>query len=112
SGDKTTAASDARWIAVHAPDSPVAKEADLALAHLSPERALTAEELMTRAHALADAGRTDDSLRALDRVAAAPPPKVTKLEELHARADILYKTRGRSLEAAHVLDECATVGGA
>ena len=68
-GDRTTAAADARWVAVHAPDAPGAKEADVALARLSPERALTAEELMARARALADAGRTDDSLHALDRVA-------------------------------------------
>jgi soluble lytic murein transglycosylase len=110
-GDKTTAALDARWVAIHAPDSPSSKEADLAVARLSPDHALTAEELMTRARALADAGRTDDSLRALDRVASAPAPKVTRLDELHERADILYKTRGRSLEAAKVLDECAAAGG-
>jgi soluble lytic murein transglycosylase len=110
-GDRTTAATDARWIAVHAPDAAGAKDADLALARLSADRALTGDELMTRAHALADAGRTDDSLHALDRVASAPPPKVTRLDELHARADILYKTRGRSLEAARVLDECAAAGG-
>ncbi len=109
--DGTTATTDARWIAVHAPDAPSAKDADLAVARLSPDRALTAAELMVRAHALADAGKTDDALRALDRVVLAPPPKVTRLEELHARADILYKTRGRSLEAAKVLEECAAAGG-
>jgi soluble lytic murein transglycosylase len=110
-GDRATAATDVRWVTVHAPDAPSGKDMDLALARLASERPLTAEELMARARALADAGRTDDALHALDRVTSAPAPKVTKLDELHARADILYKTRGRSLEAAHVLDECASAGG-
>jgi soluble lytic murein transglycosylase len=110
-GDRVTAAADARWVAIHAPDGPNAKESDAALARLSPDRPLTAEELMKRARAWADAGRTDDALHALDRVAGAPAPKVARLDELRERADILYKTRGRSLEAARVLDECAAAGG-
>jgi soluble lytic murein transglycosylase len=109
--DRATASADARWVSVHAPDVPNAKDADTALARLSPDRPLTAEELMKRARAWADAGRTDDALHALDRVAAAPAPKVARLDELRERADILYKTRGRSLEAARVLDECAAAGG-
>jgi soluble lytic murein transglycosylase len=109
-GDRAAAAEDARWIAVHAPDSPGAKEADVALGRVA-DRPLTGVELLSRARALADAGSTDDALRALDRIASAPPPRVPRLDELHARADILYKTRGRSLEAARVLDECAALGG-
>jgi soluble lytic murein transglycosylase len=110
-GDRTSAAADARWIAVNAPDSPSGKDADSALAHLIPDRPLSAEELCKRARAWAEAGRTDDALHALDRVAGAPAPKVGRLDELRERADILYKTRGRSLEAAKVLDECAAAGG-
>jgi soluble lytic murein transglycosylase len=108
--DRSVAA-DARWIAVHAPDAPAAREADLALARLDTAHPLTGDELLVRARALADAGRTDDALRAIDRVASAPAPKVLHLDELRARGDVLYRAHNRHLEAARVLDECATGGG-
>jgi len=107
----TLAAGDARWISVHAPESTWGKEADQALQRLAPSHPLLGEELLERAQAFADAGRTDDALKALDRVAGAPPPKVPHLTELRLRGDILYKTRGRALDAAHVLDESAAAGG-
>jgi soluble lytic murein transglycosylase len=107
----TLAAGDARWISVHAPDSTWGKEADQALQRLAPSHPLLGEELLIRAQAFADAGRTDDALRALDKVAGAPAPKVPHLVELRLRGDILYKTRGRALEAARVLDESAAAGG-
>lgn len=110
-GDTAVAMEDARWISSRAPDSPFIQEADGALARLPQSHLLSAQELMTRARVLSDAGSTDDALRVLDRVAGAPAPKVARLDELRARADILYKTRGRSLEASRVLDECAAVGG-
>jgi soluble lytic murein transglycosylase len=111
SSEAWVAAADARWISVHAPDSPFIQDADGALTRLAPGHSLTAQELMTRARVLSDAGSSDEALRVLDRVAAAPAPKVARLDELRERADILYKTRGRSLEASRVLDECAAAGG-
>ncbi len=102
---------DLRWIAVHAPDAPGAREADAMLGRLGGDRLLSGQELVARARALADAGRTDDALHALDRVTSAPAPKVARLDELRERGSILYRTRGRSLEAARVLDECAAAGG-
>ncbi len=102
---------DARWISVHAPDSPWAAEADRALQRLAPSYLLVGHELLVRAQVLADAGRTDEALKALDRVADAPPPKTPHLTELHLRGDILYRTRGRALEASRVLDESAALGG-
>ncbi len=107
----TLAVGDARWISVHAPDTPWGKEADVALQRLAPSHPLLGEELLVRAEALADAGRTDDALRALDRVAGAPPPKIPRVMELRERGEILYRTRGRALEAAHALDESAALGG-
>jgi soluble lytic murein transglycosylase len=109
-GDRA-GATDARWIAVHAPDAPSAKDADAALARLDAARPLTVDELLLRARTLADAGRTDDALRALDRLSTAPPPKIAHLDELRARGDILYRSRTKHLEAARVLDECAAAGG-
>jgi soluble lytic murein transglycosylase len=111
SSEAAVALADVRWISVRAPDSPVIQEVDAALLRLAPGHPLTAEELMTRARVLSDAGLGEEALRVLDRVAAAPAPKVARLDELRARADVLYKTRGRSLEASRVLDECATAGG-
>lgn len=104
-------ATDARWIAVHAPDTTWVRDADVALARLDAAHPLTGEELLSRAHVLTDAGRTDDALRALDRVPSAPAPRVTRLDELRARGDTLYRAHNRHLEAARVLDECAAVGG-
>ena len=108
---RTLDAGDARWISVHAPDSPWGKEAEEALQRLAPSHPLLGEELLIRAQILADAGRTDDALKALDHVANAPPPKVPHLTELRLRGDILYRTRGRALEASRVLDESASIGG-
>jgi len=104
-------AADARWIAVHAPDVPQAKDAEAALARLDPAHPLTGDELVTRARVLADAGRTDDALRALDRVALAPPPKVPHKDEERVRGDVLYRAHNRHIEAARVLDESAALGG-
>jgi soluble lytic murein transglycosylase len=105
------AVADARWISVRAPDSPFIQEADGALTRLAPGHPLTGQELMMRARVLSDSGLSEEALRVLDRIAAAPPPKVARLDELRARADILYRIRGRSLEASRVLDECAAAGG-
>ncbi len=107
-----TAAADARWISVRAPDAPAAREADVALARLDPGHPLTGEELLTRARVLADAGRTDEALHSLERVASAPAPKVARLDELRARGDVLYRAHNRHIEAARVLDECVAAGGA
>ncbi len=107
----TMAAADARWLAVHAPDLPAAKDADQVLARLSPSHPLLGDELLARAQALSDAGRIDDALHALDRVASAPPPRVPHATELRLRGELLYRTRGRALEAARAFDEAASVGG-
>jgi soluble lytic murein transglycosylase len=107
----TLAIGDARWIAIHAPDSPWGTQADQALTKLAPSHPLLGEELMIRAQAFADAGRVDEALAALDKVALAPSPKVPHLFELRMRGEILYKTRGRALEAAKVLEESAALGG-
>ncbi len=111
SSEMAIAAADVRWVSVRAPDSPKVQEADLALVRLAPGRPLTGQELMTRARVLGDGGLGEEALRVLDRAAGAPSPKVAHLDELRARADILYRMRGRSLEASRMLDECAAAGG-
>jgi soluble lytic murein transglycosylase len=104
-------AADARWISVYAPDLAVAKEAETALARLDAAHALTTDEQMTRAHAFMEAGQTDDTLRAVDRVASSPGRAIPPLDRMRVKADALFRSHGRYLDAAKALDECAAIGG-
>ncbi len=60
---------DARWLAMQGADLPASAEALALVAKIDPKRPLAADELMTRAHVLSDAGRADDALRAIELVA-------------------------------------------
>ncbi len=102
---------DARWLATAGVDvSPV--DGLSLVARIDPSHPLSAAEMMTRAHVLSDAGRTDDALRAIDLGALAPgADKVTRLERARARGSALFRARGRGGEAAQVLADCAGAGG-
>lgn len=102
---------DARWIAVHAPDLPIAKDAEAMLARTDGAHPLTTGELVIRARALADGGRVDDALATLDRLPRAPGPPMSVAERLHLRGDLLYRARARYADAARVLAESAAAGG-
>jgi soluble lytic murein transglycosylase len=111
-GVDATDAADARWLAVQGADLPAASDALSALAHADPKHPLTAVDLMARAHVLADGGRVDDALRAIDLAAnAADAGKVSHLERARLRAMTLYRARGRWSEAAKALAECSAAGG-
>jgi soluble lytic murein transglycosylase len=102
---------DARWLATSGADAAPIDGVAL-LAHVDPKHPLTADELMTRARTLADAGRTDDALHAIDLAAgASSADKVSHLERLRARGNVLFHARGRGGEAARTLTECAEAGG-
>jgi soluble lytic murein transglycosylase len=102
---------DARWLAVQGADLPSASGALETLAKLDPSHPLLARELLQRAHVLSEAGRTDEALRAIDLSGAAPDgATVTNLERARTRGMVLYHARGRWLEAAKVLTECAGTG--
>ena len=105
------AADDARWLATRGADLGAAKDAEATLAKLDPKRPLTSDDLLLRAATLAEGAKTDDALRALEQIGSAPGRKVTTLERLRARGDVLFKARGRYSEAAHVLGECAASAG-
>ena len=63
----------------------------LNVARLDPKHPLTAQELMLRAHTLSDAGHTDEALRAVDGVAAAPgTEKVSELDRIRARGTTFF----------------------
>ncbi len=106
-GDRT----DARWLAIQGADLPAAADALDALEKLDPRHPLLARELLQRAHVLSEAGHTDDALHAIDLSGLAPDAgTVTNLERARARGMTLYHARGRWLEAAKVLIECAGTG--
>ena len=101
---------DARWLAVNAPDLAVGSAAGAAHARLDPKHPLTGTELMTRAKALAEAGRLDEALRAVDDSASAPQPTV-HLDRIRAKGYMLYRAKNRYLEASKILAEAATNAG-
>ncbi|MDP8998591.1 MAG: lytic transglycosylase domain-containing protein, partial [Myxococcota bacterium] len=102
---------DARWLATSGSD--VAPVDGLALvARLDAKHPLSAQEFIVRARVLADAGRTDEALHAIDSAANAPGgDKVSALERARARGTALFRARGRWSEAARTLAECAGAGG-
>jgi soluble lytic murein transglycosylase len=103
-----TELADARWLAVAGADHSAAPRA-LAILTASSQP-LSAREHLTRAEVLADAGRTDDALRALDE-AERGQTEIPKVERLHLRGMVLYRSRARYLEAAEVLRQAALLGG-
>jgi len=102
---------DARWLATVGADLPAAAEALELVAKLDPAHPLGAAELLLRARTLAEAGRADDALHAIDLSGLAPDAKtVTNLERARAKGMVLYHARGRWVEAVKVLTECAGTG--
>ena len=110
-GLDAAAAADARWICVHAPDSPFDKEAEPVLARADAQHPLTAEECMARGRAQADAGKANDALISFERAASAPGKPVAHADRLRAKADALFKARGRYGEAASAFTQAQQLGG-
>jgi soluble lytic murein transglycosylase len=110
-GPDAGVAADARWIRVHAPDTSFDHDAEATLAKTDPTHPLTAEEWMTRARALADAGRANDALAAIDRAAAAPGRVPAGVDRMRAKADALFKAKNRYGEAWSVFTQTAQLGG-
>ncbi|HEV3192275.1 MAG TPA: lytic transglycosylase domain-containing protein, partial [Polyangiaceae bacterium] len=103
---------DLRWLATLGADIPAAADALALVAKLDPGHPLTANELLVRARSLSEAGRTDDALRTIELVAAAPgAEKLARRERARTRAQVLFRARGRWSEAARALSECAAAGG-
>jgi soluble lytic murein transglycosylase len=102
---------DARWLTTFGADVSPADGIALVV-RLDPRHPLTAQELMTRARVLSDAGRTDEALHAIDLAPGAlGADKVSDLERARARGMALFHARGRGSEAARTLGECAGRGG-
>jgi soluble lytic murein transglycosylase len=99
---------DARWLAIHALDEKTFSEAADVLEKLG--KLLTSDELLVRARTLADAGRTEDALRLVERASTRGDPR--PLEICRARADVLWRARTRYPEAALTYRTCSAMGGA
>jgi soluble lytic murein transglycosylase len=109
------AAGDARWLAVNALDDTTATTANEVLEKQERPAPLTADELVARARVLAEAGRSDDALRAVERATTAGSSGKSKpasaIDLCHARAEAYYKARTRYPEAALAYRQCAALGG-
>lgn len=110
-GVDAAVAADARWIHVRAPDTAWDKDAEATLTRTDPAHPLTADEWMTRARVLADAGRAGDSLLSIERAGGAPGKVPSGLDRLRARADALFKAKNRYPEAAAAYNQAAQQGG-
>ncbi len=104
------AAADARWLAIHAQGDKVAAEASEILDKLSPPKPLSADELLTRSRTLADAMRTEEALRAVERAGNARGT-ASEEDKCRTRAEAYYKARTRYPEAAITYQKCAQLGG-
>ena len=105
------AVADARWLAVNALDDATVTAANEVLdkqAHPSP---LTGEELIARSRVLAEVGRSDEALRAVERAGNAGGKGASAIELCHARAEAYFKARSRYPEAALAYRTCAALGG-
>ena len=102
---------DARWLATNALDDTTASAGADLLEKQKPPAPLTADELVARAHLLAEAGRSDDALRAVERASSAPGKPASPSDLCHARAEAYYKARTRYPEAALAYRACAALGG-
>jgi soluble lytic murein transglycosylase len=109
------AAVDARWLAVNALDDATATTANEVLDKQERPAPLAADELVARARVLAEAGRSDDALRAVERATNAGSSGKSKpasaIDLCHARAEAHYKARTRYPEAAIAYRQCAALGG-
>jgi len=104
-------ANDARWLAINALDDKTANDAQELLDKITPPKPLTQDELLTRSRILADAMKTDEALRAVERAGNARG-NASEEDKCRTRAEAFYKARTRYPEAAITYQKCAQLGGA
>ncbi len=108
------AAIDAKWLATNALDDKVFSEAAELLEKLSPPKLLTADELLLRSRVLAEAMRSDEAVRAVERAAnrtTAQGKNIPAIDLCRAKAEGYWKARTRYPEAAIAYRQCANMGG-
>jgi soluble lytic murein transglycosylase len=90
-GAKAQAVADLRWLALE--DALVSADADVHLAAIAPERALTKEERLGRALTFGRSGAVERTELELDRLAAAPGAPIAPARVDRARAFAYYYSR-------------------
>jgi soluble lytic murein transglycosylase len=108
-GKKTQAVADLRWLALEQPLR--SGDPDLRLAALSPTRALTREERLSRALALGRAGARERAELELSRLEKAPGPAISPARLTRARALALYHARGDYRRASELFLKAASGPG-
>ena len=106
---------DARWLATNALDDKAFSEAATSCSRSSRRpQPLTADELLARARVLAEARRSDDALRAVERAGT----RTRRIERasrrstsVTRRAEAYYKARTRYPEAALAYRAVRALGG-
>lgn len=107
---EAAAAGDARWLAINALEDATHAEAIEVLDKSSPPQPMKAEDYLARAHVLAEAMRTDDALKAVEKATA--KGGASQVDLCRGKAEVLYKARTRYSEAAIVYRQCSGLGGA
>jgi soluble lytic murein transglycosylase len=90
-GAKAQAVNDLRWLALEDPLR--SEDADVRLAQLAPDRALTKEERLGRAHSFGRAGELERTLAEIDAIAKAPGVAIAPARLDRARAFAFYYAR-------------------
>jgi soluble lytic murein transglycosylase len=98
---------DLRWLSLEAPATEAGRRAIAALGALSPPARLSAEQQLTRARRLAEAGRIDDALASIDAAAATARDTPSAAALVRARGFAYYASRSDYLKAADLLEQSA-----
>jgi soluble lytic murein transglycosylase len=104
-GQKQQAVVDLRWLALENPRW--SKDADVRLASLSKERALTKEERVARLLAFGRAGDVERVEREISALSSAPGPAVALARLERARAFALYHSRSDYRKASELFTRAA-----
>ncbi|HEV8551131.1 MAG TPA: transglycosylase SLT domain-containing protein, partial [Polyangiaceae bacterium] len=104
-GAKAQAVTDLRWLALE--DALASADADVHLAALAPERALTKEERLGRALTLGRAGAVERTELELDRLAKAPGAPLAPARLDRARAFAYYYARSDYKKASELFTRAA-----
>lgn len=105
---EAAATGDARWLIANAHDDAAFTESVEVLTKSTPPQAVKAEDLIARAHLLAEAQRPEEGLRAVEKATA---KGASQIDACRAKAEVLYKARTRYPEAALVYRTCSGLGG-
>ena len=109
-GDKARAVLDLRWLALEAPRTRAAKDADTRVTALNAKRALTKAERAGRLFAFAEGGMVDAVEEEIKKLGATPGPALGRAKLDLARGLALYNARRDYLRAAELLTAAAKNG--